>query len=108
MPLSNNRRSQRLRKKLRVGEYQEFGFQFAVTYAKELAESEAEVLIDSFLNELIEPRNLALAGWVSGGYIAYFGRGSASDADREAVREWFLARPEVTSVEVGPLVDAWR
>ena len=34
--------------------------------------------------------------------------GSATDDQRECVREWIEARPEFRNLTVGPLVDAWH
>ncbi len=104
----NKNRSPRLRKKLHLGEFKEFGFQFAATHKTELDEIAAEALVDAFLQELVEPRGLAFAGWTDGGFIVMYGKGSATAEDQEALRTWFAARPEVASVDIGPLVDAWR
>lgn len=104
----NKNRSQRLKKKLHLGEFKEFGFQFAATHKTELDEATADALVVAFLKELVEPRGLAFAGWTDGGFIVVYGKGSATAEDQEALRAWFAARPEVASVEIGPLVDAWR
>jgi hypothetical protein len=104
----NKNRSRRLQKKLHLGDFKEFGFQFAATHKAELDEAAAEALVGAFLQELVEPRNLAFAGWADGGFIVMYGKGSATAEDQEALRAWFAARPEVASVEIGPLVDAWR
>ena len=45
----NKSRSPRLRKKLHLGEFKEYGFQFAVTTKAELAQAAAEALIGAFL-----------------------------------------------------------
>jgi uncharacterized protein YggL (DUF469 family) len=53
-------------------------------------------------------------GLVCGGSGSHAGRwsllvhgeaGQATDADREAVAAWARSRPEIASVDVGPLVD---
>lgn len=104
----NKSRSPRLRKKLHLGEFKEYGFQFAVTTKAELDEAAAEALIGAFLQDVIEPRGLAFAGWIDGGFVVQYGRGSATAEDQEAVRGWLAARAEVAAVEIGPLVDAWH
>lgn len=103
---ANRRRSRRLRKKLHVGEFQEMGFDFKADL-KVTTPEEQELLLDRFLTEVIEPRSLAMAGWITGGFIAYFSRGSASEDDRKAVGDWLSKCTEITGVQVGPLKDAW-
>ncbi len=105
--LSGKRRSRRLRKKLRIGEFQEFGFEFEVKLKNPHSFEEEAALIDSFISEVIEPRSLAFGGSLRGGFIAHGRRGSATEEDRTSARKWLSARPEVDSVAVGPLIDAW-
>lgn len=107
MSTLNKRRSRRLRKKLHVGEFQEWGFEFEAHLKKSLSPEEESSLVDRFLSEVIEPRSLALGGWITGGFVSSFGRGSASDEDRKAVKNWFSARPEIEAIRVAGLVDAW-
>ncbi|PAU87222.1 hypothetical protein CK507_10940 [Pseudomonas sp. WN033] len=101
-------RSRRLRKKLRVDEFQEMGFDFSVELKQPLDESQADALVDAFLDEVVIPRGLEFGGWINGGFICKAGRGSATDADREAVANWFKARAEVSDASVSPLIDAWH
>ena len=103
----NKRRSRRLRKKLHIGEFQEWGFEFAADLHSPLTPDEEESLMDRVLAEIIEKRSLGLGGGITGGFIAAWGRGSATDEDREAVQQWMSARPEWKAVRVGPLIDAW-
>ena len=97
-------RSRRLRKKRHVDEFREFGFhvRFAL---RALSAAEADRFWDAFLAEAIEARGLTYGGGEQG-FVAAL-RGSATEADRDAVRDWLAARPEVMSAEVGSLVDAW-
>lgn len=103
----NKHRSRRLRKKLRTGEFQQWGFEFEAELKVRLPD-EGEVLVDSFLAEVIEPRSLALGGWITSGFVVSFGRGSATDEDRQVVQDWLQARPEIKAARVGPLIDAWH
>lgn len=100
-------RSARLRKKLHVGEFQEFGFRFEAQAVDGLSPEAAERLVDAFLDEAIESRGLLFGGWISGGFVCKDGRGSTSEADRSAVREWLETRTELKNVVVSDLVDAW-
>jgi uncharacterized protein YggL (DUF469 family) len=102
----DRQRSRRLRKKLRVAEFQEFGFHVKIDLATELSREGEEAFIDGLLT-LVEPRALGYGGWVRGGFIISVVRGSATEQDREDVRKWLEARPEVSGVDVGPLEDAW-
>lgn len=104
---ADRRRSRRLRKKLRVGEFQEFGFDVTIGLAKPMTEEGEDALMYDLLLQVIEPRSLSYAGWVDAGFIAPMNRGTVTEQDREVVRAWFEARPEVASIEVGPLEDAW-
>lgn len=101
-------RRQRLRKKLHVGEFQEFGFNLEVQVKEAISPAAEEILIDAFLGEVIEPLTLAFGGWVSGGYVCKGGRGSATEEDRAAIIDWLIARPEVASVRAGELSDVWH
>jgi len=101
------RRSARLRKKLHIDEFKEFGFSYEVQLDKSFTPEQIEIAVDAFLDEVIEPRQLGLGGWLDGGYIQGMGRPSTSDEDREAVRIWLESRQEVLSVQVAPLTDCW-
>ena len=98
-------RSRRLRKKLHVDEFREDGFHVRLVLRASSAAA-ADRFWDDFLAEAIEAHGLTYGGGEQG-FVA-MARGSAVEADREAVRDWLAARPEVASAEVGPLVDAWR
>lgn len=107
MPSSNKHRSRRLHKKLRTGAFQQWGFEFEAELKASLPDA-GEALVDSFLAEVIDPRSLALGGWITSGFVVPFGRGSAADDDRQAVLSWLQARPEIKTARVGPLIDAWH
>ena len=101
-------RSRRLRKKLRMGEFQELGFEVEVKLAAFVTPDDEDSFIDAFLSEIIEPRSLIFGGGVNSGFVTHGGRASATEDDRESVRCWLLSRPEVESVAIGPLIDAWH
>lgn len=104
---NNKQRTRRLRKKLHLGEFKELGFAFESKFSTPLTIEKEDALVDSFLSEVVEPRSLALGGWITGGFIAFYGRGSATEEDRESVRDWLMARSELSDVRVEPLSDAW-
>jgi uncharacterized protein len=101
----------RLRKKLRKGEFKEFGCEVHFSLNPELDDPERESFIDAFLIEAMEARGLGFGGggeldW--SGYVSLLGRrGSVSESDRASIDRWLRARPEVVAHEVGPLTDAW-
>ena len=97
-------RSRRQRKKLHVGEFQEFGFAFK-TQLKEGARE--ELFVDALLEEVIEPKGLEFGGWAHGGFITKSERGSVSAQERAALIDWLRASSDVASARVSELVDAW-
>ena len=104
---SNKQRSRRLRKKMRVGEFQELGFEYELKLKQPLTPEQEEALMDRLLNELILPRNLAASGWVSEGFVMAYLRGSAPEDDHQATQAWLAAQPEVAEATVSALKDAW-
>ena len=119
MPHANTRTrirgmNRRQRKKIRVGEFQEFVFAFRLATHAPLSASEFAHFSEAF------GRFVGDTGPIVGGMArleedgAIFGsvasrhRGSPSEANRVAVEGWFSARAEVAKIEVGPMFDAWR
>ena len=103
----SKRRSPRLTKKLKLGEFQEFGFPFSAEFTKEIDMQAQEDLIIALLEEVIEPRKLALGGWIDGGFVTKNKNGSATEDDQKAVGDWLKANKALKNAEVGKLVDAW-
>jgi uncharacterized protein len=105
-PPPARRRSKRLRKKLRIGEFKEYGFAVGFRISEALSAKDKDDCWASFIAELIEKRGLAFGGNEEG-YITKFGRGSATEEDREAVAAWLKERPGIDHVVLSPLEDAW-
>ena len=108
------RLNQRQQKKLYVGAFQELGFQINARFNAPLDEAAYDQFIDAFL-AFIEDRGLCIGGMggtlpltETDGYIARYGRGSANDADRDALVNWLQARNEVKEALADPLKDAWH
>lgn len=105
--------NQRQRKKLHVAEFQEFLFHVQLRFRQAMDESAYDAWLDSFIS-FIEARKLLL-GAMGGslplnetdGIIQRMGRGSPSQADRQAVLDWLIASPEVASASADELIDAW-
>lgn len=100
-------RTRRLRKKLRIAEFTQFGFELSFNLRGRLTEDELIRFWDAFILELIEPNGLAYGGGLNG-FVSAWSRGSPSEAHRELVRTWLMSRPEVVAAEVGVLIDAWH
>ncbi len=101
------KRSRRLRKKLRLGEFQQLGFEVSITLKPNLEIDALDRFLDEFILDAIEKNELAFGGGTDGGFITTWKRGSTSDAHRTIVENWLRRRQEVVSVTLGFLVDAW-
>lgn len=108
-PRASRQRSRRLRKKLRIGEFQELGFSLTFALDESVPDSSREAFWDQFLSEAIEGQGLQIGGHWRRAFVCVDGQGSATEADRQRLRAWLSQRAEVLpgSVEVGSLVDAW-
>lgn len=107
-PPQSHRRSRRQRKKLRIDEFKELGFTIAIQLTgKWSLEAESELML-ALITEYAEPRYLKFGGVIRDGYIVSAGRESATNADRTALQTWSQSQPEVSSVEIGKLEDAWH
>jgi uncharacterized protein YggL (DUF469 family) len=94
----------RLRKKIRKGEFRELGFEIAFRVSKRRDE-----LLDRFILEAIEGNGLLFGGSEIGGFAtSAVDRGSATDDQRDRVRAWLEAQPEITGISIGDLRDAWH
>jgi uncharacterized protein len=102
-------RSRRLRKKMRVDEFQELGFDINWTFDKGVSEADIDTTVDKFIDEVIEARSLGFHG---GGHIEWEGIiatqaiGKCSEEDRAAVRAFWDAQ-KVSNVEISELYDIW-
>ncbi len=103
----------RIRKKRRVAEFRELGFEVSYRLGGDVSEEQADAFLSLFIEEAIEQHELQVGG--GGGPLVwdFFAvsakhRSSATDEQREKVGAWLSHRPEVTASEVGPLRDAWH
>jgi uncharacterized protein YggL (DUF469 family) len=97
----------RLRKKLRLQEFQEMGFyvDFKVDFP---ANHEAEDAFFDKLFDFVDGHDLSIGGSMSSFYVTRDGRNTTTDADREALAAWLQQQPGVSAVKVWPLDDAWH
>lgn len=101
----------RIRKKRRVGEFQELGFEVQFRLKDVVSEPVVDTFWDGFIREAIEGHGLMCGGgcgrhWDV--FVARGGRGSATEDHRAAIKRWLDSHPDVEAVRVGPLVDAWH
>jgi len=102
-------RSRRLRKKLCVGEFQQFGLAIEATLTDPSVDNDP--LIDAWL-DFIEARDWNFGGGIRDGTLSGFlcadGRDSLTQADEALVRDWFEGHPQVVGVTRCDLKDAWH
>ena len=108
----NKPRTRRLRKKLRVREFQELGCELEFEFLPELG-----LTFDEALEEWIE--FVESKDWVFGGggnvrgttiegFVARAGRGTLKEEDRLLAEQWLSEKKWVKSFHVGSLKDAWH
>jgi uncharacterized protein YggL (DUF469 family) len=109
MKIDAKNRSERLRKKLRVDEFQELGFDVAWQLNDDITSEELDAFIDKFFSEVIQPSGLGFGGegdtlWH--GLICTQKLGSCTDENRATVEKW-LTDNGATSVAVSSLYEVW-
>nr|BFE90130.1 hypothetical protein GCM10020185_06660 [Pseudomonas brassicacearum subsp. brassicacearum] len=90
-----------------MDEFQELGFELNLDFKEDLADEAIDAFLDAFLKEAMEANGLGYVGGDDYGLVCLQKRGSVSEEQRAAVEAWLKARPELTSVEVSPLMDVW-
>lgn len=108
IPAAKNR-SRRLRKKLRVDEFQELGFDLAWVFNEEVSEEQIDAIVDQMIDEVIEPMQLGFSG---GGHKSWDGivctqkLGKCTEEHRQALETFFKDKP-VSEVKTSELYDVW-
>jgi uncharacterized protein YggL (DUF469 family) len=104
-------RCRRLRKKLRVGEFQEFGLSLNISF------DAAVIAFDDALDrwiDFVESKHWAFGGGGNGdnqafsGFICRYERGSLTEQDRGAIQAWLSQQDWVTDFAVHELHDVWH
>lgn len=109
MKVNAKNRSRRIRKKLRVDEFQELGFDVAWRLKEGINGEELDAFITKFFTEVIQPNDLGFGGegdtlWH--GIICSEKLGSCTEEHRKSVEQW-LNDNGATSVAVSDLYDVW-
>jgi uncharacterized protein YggL (DUF469 family) len=99
-------RSQRLRKKLCVDEFQELGFELNLDFKEDLSDEAIDAFLEAFLKEAMEANGPGYVGGDDFGLVCLQKRGSVTEEQRAAVEAWLKGRSELTEV-VSPLLDVW-
>jgi uncharacterized protein YggL (DUF469 family) len=100
----------RLRKKLRLKEFQEMGFHLSYRFAQGVSAEARDRHLAEFI-DFIEGHQLTCGGGgdeVVSYFIAHVPRGSVSESQQATVEAWLGGRKEVTSLQMGQLIDAWH
>ena len=84
-------RSRRLQKKLRIGEFQQFGFNVDFKLSENIPLHQSHQFWDSFICDAIEANRLSFGGSESG-FVVPEGRISSTEIHRQMVRSWLEAR----------------
>ncbi|MEB0040811.1 MULTISPECIES: YggL family protein [unclassified Pseudomonas] len=100
-------RSQRLRKKLCVDEFQEVGFELNLDFKQDLDDEAIDAFLDAFLTEAMDANDLNYVGGEDFGLVCLKKRGSVNAEQRAVVEGWLKGRSELTEVTVSPLIDVW-
>ena len=99
-------RTRRLRKKLRVGEFQVMGFSLAISLRDSLSDEQTDAFWDRFIQEAIEGQSLTYGG-LTEGYVIPDGNISATESDRGHVKQWLMSQPEIADLRVDELSDSF-
>lgn len=108
-PKFSHTRSRRLRKKLHLDEFKEFGFDINLRLNKHNPKANAQEVLYAFI-EKIEAAQLSCGG--GGGpyklhfFITQANGTTAREEDRITILEIVNSIPEIVQVHVSPLIDA--
>jgi uncharacterized protein YggL (DUF469 family) len=102
----------RIRKKKRVGEFQELGFEVSASLRAGTSDVELEAFVGRLL-DFVETRELAFGGGAGfegrlSGFVTRGARGSATDDDRQALARFLVGDGVIAEHEIGRLEDAWH
>lgn len=101
----------RLRKKKRVGEFKELGFELVADLDPAVEGSQLDAFVERLIS-FVESRDLGFGGGVGpaklDGFVSRFGRGSATEDDRLAMADFLEGDTAIVRHDVGGLLDGWH
>jgi uncharacterized protein YggL (DUF469 family) len=102
----------RLRKKKRVGEFQQLGFELRAALRDGLSDADFDAFLDRWI-DAVEARQLAFGGGGGRngkfeGFVTHVGSGSATDDDRAALAAFLDSEEAIVQHEMLELRDAWH
>ena len=109
MKIDAKNRNRRLRKKLRVDEFQELGFDVAWKLPDAYESDQIDNFIDEFFSDVIEPNGLGFGGEggiIWHGLVCTQKLGKCNEEHRSSVEKW-LESSDATAVSVSELYDVW-
>jgi len=103
--------NKRLRKKKRVGEFKELGFELLGDLRPGISNDDTDAFVDRII-VVVEARNLGFGGGDGrddklDGFVTRMGHGSATEDDRAALAAFLEGDAAVVRHDVGALRDAW-
>jgi len=85
-------------------------FEIRIQFGQPMDDATLDTFWDDFI-DWVESRRLAVGARSDlvkmDGVISAWGRGSPTEADRQALLDWLQLRSEVASAEAGDFVDGW-
>ncbi|EKT59377.1 YggL family protein [Providencia sneebia] len=107
--MAKQQRSRRLRKKMRIDEFQELGFIVKWSFAEGTPIEEVDRAVDDMIAEAIEPNGLAFE---ASGYMNWEGLvclqqiGKCTEEHRAIVENWLKSKG-MKDIVVSELFDVW-
>lgn len=96
----------RLRKKLHLKEFKEFGFEVIIHHDQSLSAEQQVDMLDHLI-DFMEANNYQVGGSAEGAYITKR-KGSINEQERQSIIEAIGTIEGVLSVTASPLTDAWH
>jgi hypothetical protein len=106
------RRKPRQRKKLRVGEFSEYGFSLQARLKADLTADAQDALLDAWLFA-VDAQGVSFGGQFDArstleGIVFPVGIRVVDDTVRTALLDWLKARPEIESLQASEMFDIWH
>jgi uncharacterized protein YggL (DUF469 family) len=105
------RRTRETHERTEALDFCQLGFPVSFLVSSDAGDSPMSPVLEAFRYEVLAPNSLECGGGCDGdrfqGFVTRW-EGSASEADRREVSDWFRLRAEIVEYDVGRLVEAWH